>query len=77
MLLVHGEGNEHTAFRGQHVTSMGNRARTDVYQTLLLDSGVVELTNAYNPIFVIRSTLKPLFLKGPKNELRALGNIEA
>jgi hypothetical protein len=44
---------------------------------LLLDSRVVELTKARHPIFVILSSSKPLFFKGLKVELRALGQIAA
>jgi len=35
---------------------------------LLLDSRVVDLPMAYNPIFVTLSSLKPLFFNGLKNE---------
>ena len=44
---------------------------------LLLDSGVVDLTMSYNPLFVILSSSESLFFKGLKNELRSLGNMEA
>ena len=36
---------------------------------LLLDSRVVDLLMAYNPTFVILSSLKPLFFNSLKNEL--------
>ena len=38
-------------------------------QRLLLDSRVVDLPMAYNPTFVILSSLKPLFFNSLKNEL--------
>jgi hypothetical protein len=37
-------------------------------ERLLLDSRVVDLPMAYNPIFVTLSSLKPLFFNGLKNE---------
>ena len=36
---------------------------------LLLDSRVVDVPMAYNPTFVMLSSLKPLFFNGLKNEL--------
>ena len=38
-----------------------------VKEWLLLDSRVVDLPMAYNPIFVTLSSLKPLFFNGLKN----------
>ena len=43
---------------------------------LLLDSRVVDFTMSYNPIFVMISSLKPLFFNGLKNELQFLDNME-
>jgi len=45
--------------------------------TLLLASRVVELTKARHPILVLLFSLKPLFFKGLKIELRALGHFAA
>src|SRR6266446_76448 len=47
------------------------------YPRLLLDSRVVNLPMAYNPTFVILSSLKPLFFNSLKNELRFLDNAGA
>jgi hypothetical protein len=44
---------------------------------LLLDSRVVDLPMAYNPTFVILSSLKPLFFNSLKNEFRFSDNAEA
>ena len=44
---------------------------------LLLDSRVVDLAMSYNPVFVILSSLKPLFFRDLKNELRLSDNMEA
>jgi hypothetical protein len=44
---------------------------------LLLDSRVVDEPMAYNPTFVILSSLKPLFFNGLKNELRFSDNAGA
>lgn len=45
--------------------------------TLCLDSGVVGLTVPYNPISVSLSSMKSLFFKGIRNDLRFLDHIEA
>jgi hypothetical protein len=42
--------------------------RTFYTDWLLLDSRVVDLPMAYNPIFVTLSSLNPLFFNGLKNE---------
>ena len=44
---------------------------------LLLDSRVVDEPMAYNPTFVILSSLKPLFFNSLKNELRFSDNAGA
>jgi hypothetical protein len=44
---------------------------------LLLDSRVVDVPMAYNLIFVILSSLNPLFFKSLKNELRFSDNAGA
>jgi hypothetical protein len=44
---------------------------------LLLDSRGVDLPMAYNPTFVIFSSLKPLFFNSLKNELRFSDNVGA
>jgi hypothetical protein len=44
---------------------------------LLLDSRVVDLPMAYNPTFVIPSSLKPLFFNSFKNEFRFSDNVGA
>ena len=44
---------------------------------LLLDSRVVDVPMAYNPTFVILSSLKPLFFNSLKNELRFSDNAGA
>jgi hypothetical protein len=44
---------------------------------LLLDSRVVDELMAYNPTFVILSSLKPLFFNSLKNELRFSDNAGA
>jgi len=41
---------------------------------LLLDSRVVDVTMAYNPPFVMRSSLKPFFFNGLKHKLRFSDN---
>jgi hypothetical protein len=40
-----------------------------VVEWLLLDSRVVDVPMAYNPTFVMLSSLKPLFFNNLKNEL--------
>ena len=47
------------------------------HQRLLLDSRVVDVPMAYNPIFVLLSSWKPLFFNSLKNELRFSGNAGA
>ena len=42
-----------------------------------MDSGIVKLTMAYNPIIVMSSFSKPLHFKGIHHKLKASGNIEA
>jgi len=44
---------------------------------LLLDSRVVDVPMAYNPTFVMLSSLKPLFFHSLKNELRFSDNAGA
>ncbi len=42
---------------------------SDLVVRLLLDSRVVDLPMAYNPTFVLVSSLNPLFFNSLKNEL--------
>ena len=44
---------------------------------LLLDSRVVDVPMAYNPIFVLLSSLKPFFFNSLKNELCFSDNMGA
>jgi hypothetical protein len=44
---------------------------------LLLDSRVVDLPMAYNPTFVVLSSLEPLFFNSLKNEFRFSDNAGA
>ena len=44
---------------------------------LLLDARVVDVPMAYNPIFVLLSSLKPLFFNSLKNALRFSDNAGA
>ena len=44
---------------------------------LLLDSRVVDVPMAYNPTFVMLSSLKPLFFNSLKNEPRFSDNMGA
>jgi hypothetical protein len=53
------------------------RQAIELGERLLLDSRDVNLSMASNPILVIRSSLKPLFFNGLKNELRFLDNAGA
>jgi len=43
----------------------------------LLDARVVDVTMAYNPPFVMRSSLKPFFFNGLKHKLRFSDNTGA
>jgi Phage integrase, N-terminal SAM-like domain len=47
------------------------------HQRLLLDSRVVDLPMAYNPTFVVLSSLKPFFFNSLKNEFRFSDNAGA
>ena len=50
--------------------------RERLFRTLIVDSRGVDLTMSYNPIFVMISSLKPLFFNGLKNAQRFLDNME-
>ena len=51
--------------------------RPSIFARLLLDSRVVDVPMAYNPTFVILSSLKPLFFNSLKNELRFSDHVGA
>jgi hypothetical protein len=63
-------------FRILLVTDSHDRIK-HVLERLLLDSRVVDLPMAYNPTFVIPSSLKPLFFNSFKNEFRFSDNVGA
>jgi hypothetical protein len=49
----------------------------DNQRWLLLDSRVVDMPMAYNPTFVMLSSLKSLFFNSRKNAFRFLDNVGA
>jgi hypothetical protein len=53
------------------------RSGGDYAMRLLLDSRVVDVPMAHNPIFVMLSSLKPLFFNSLKNEFRFSDNVGA
>ena len=62
---------------GEPYYTAGDARQSAHWHWLLLDSRVVDLPMAYNPTFVILSSLKPLFFNSLKNELRFLDNAGA
>ena len=53
------------------------RLRVGKQMRLLLDSRVVDVPMAYDPPFVVLSSLKPLFFNSLKNKFRVLDSVGA
>ena len=89
-LLCHSQAVRRSLVRMCHVASRtlrsgGMPARVNLYveeacavvNRLLLDARVVDVPMAYNPTFVMLSSLKPLFFHGLKNDLCCSDNAGA